>query len=314
MTAASASAPTSFLDRPDGARLALHVTGVADPDLVVVLAHGWQAAASVWDRHARRLHLPAVRIRVIRFDQRGHGASTSGSLTAQIGVLADDLAAIVSAGAPRGVPVLLAGHSMGAMSVLGLAARHPHLIGAPVTGVLLASATLGGLDLSGADHPLRRRVVARTRRTMAAACLRVPGPAQVVRNVVRPRPYTQPSIEVAAAWFHALMEHDVVGQVGVLARVPVHVLVGELDPLTGPLHALRLVQEIPGARLHLVAGGGHRLPTRSPAEVEAVLRLASQEAVSHRPTMSLRAGLQGVRLGRWSDRLLRTQPTSRRRR
>ncbi|MFI0206648.1 alpha/beta fold hydrolase [Streptomyces sp. NPDC016734] len=273
------NAPTEYLQRPDGARLALHLTGDADPDLVVVLGHGWQTTAAVWATFAHALYLPGIKIQVVRFDQRGHGDSTSGTSRAEISVLADDLAAIIETTVPRGVPILLGGYSMGAMAVLGLSARHPHLIGTRVKAVFLTSATLGGLDLTAKEHPLRRRALGRMRRVVVKAAERAPQPARFMRDAMRPRPYKQPEISVTAAWFHALMEHDVTGKVSALQRVPVHIVVGEQDPVTGPVHALRLAHEIPGARIHLVRGGGHRLPMMSPAEVEAVLHLACTQAV-----------------------------------
>ncbi|MFI6528178.1 alpha/beta fold hydrolase [Streptomyces uncialis] len=269
--------PTAELQRPDGARLALYVDGPSDPDLVLVLVHGWQAAASVFNEHVR--HLPRPRTRIVRYDQRGHGNSTGGRALPSIPLLADDLKAVIAATAPGTLPVLLAGHSMGGMAVLALAAQHPHLVGDKVTAALLAATTSGGLDLATAPNPPLKRVIGMTRHAMAALCIHAPVPAHRIRELVRPRPYPQPPIDHAARWFKALMRHDVAEQLEALARIPVHILVGENDQTIPPIHALRLAAQIPTSHLHVVPGGSHRLPTQHPEAFLTVLERACADAL-----------------------------------
>ncbi|TLQ39390.1 alpha/beta fold hydrolase [Streptomyces marianii] len=269
--------PHSTLQRPDGARLALYIDGPSDPDLVLILAHGWQAAASVWNEHVR--HLPRARTRIVRYDQRGHGNSTAGRARPSIPLLADDLKAVITATAPGRLPVLLTGHSMGGMACLAFAAQHPHLIGDKVTAALLAATTSGGLDLWGPQYPPLKRLIGLSRHAMAALCIRAPLPAHRIRELVRPRPYAQPPIEEAARWFKALMRHDVAEQLDALGRIPVHILVGENDQTIPPIHALRLAAQIPTARLHVIPGGGHRLPTQHPDEFLAALERACADAL-----------------------------------
>ncbi|MCX4826375.1 alpha/beta fold hydrolase [Streptomyces sp. NBC_01142] len=110
------------LSRPDGARLAVYRREQsATPDVTLVLAHGWSASSAVWDDVIR--HLPVdARVRLLTFDQRGHGASTQGRTPAGIDVLADDLEAVLSAFSAD-TPAIVAAHSMGSMSVLESAAR-----------------------------------------------------------------------------------------------------------------------------------------------------------------------------------------------
>ncbi|MGW6145688.1 alpha/beta fold hydrolase, partial [Streptomyces sp. NPDC055140] len=89
--------------------------------MTLVLAHGWSASAAVWDEVL--LHLRADHgVRLLAFDQRGHGASTHGSPSAGIGVLADDLEAVLSAFSAD-TPAIVAAHSMRSMSALESAAR-----------------------------------------------------------------------------------------------------------------------------------------------------------------------------------------------
>ncbi|WP_332756936.1 alpha/beta fold hydrolase [Streptomyces sp. MT206] len=301
--------PHTTLQRPDGARLALYIDGPNDPDLVLIMAHGWQAAASVWNEHVRQL--PRPRTRIVRYDQRGHGNSTAGRALPSIPLLADDLKAVITATAPGRLPVLLTGHSMGGMACLALAAQHPHLIGDKVTAALLAATTSGGLDLWGLQHPPLKRLIGLSRHAMAALCILAPLPAQHIREIVRPRAYTQPPIDHTAHWFKALMRHDVAQQLDALGRIPVHILVGERDQTIPPIHALRLAAQIPTARLHVVAGGGHRLPTQHPEEFLAALERACADALpaAGRWNRRLSRRDRGTARGKSAQAVLRT-PTS----
>jgi pimeloyl-ACP methyl ester carboxylesterase len=59
-----------------------------------------------------------------------------------------DLAAVLDAVVPAG-PVVLAGHSMGGMTIMALARRHPELFGPRVVGVFLLATSAGGLVETG---------------------------------------------------------------------------------------------------------------------------------------------------------------------
>lgn len=278
----------SELQRPDGARLSLYTDGPDDPDLVVVMAHGWQAAASVWDELVRQF--PRSGTRIVRYDQRGHGKSTTGRAQPSIPLLADDLKTVIAATAPGRVPVVLVGHSMGGMACLALAAQHPQLIGDKVTAAVLAATTSGGLDRSARHHPPITRLVGVTHRAMASLCIRAPRTAYRIRELVRPRPYPQPPMDISAFWFRALLEHDVSEQLDALSRIPVHVLVGDSDHNIPPVHSLRLAAQIPTARLHVVAGGGHRLPTGHPEAFLAAIEHACVDALPAGPRWRPRLG------------------------
>lgn len=98
----------------------------------VVLVHGYALDCRTW--HFQRLDLSKV-TRVISYDQRGHGRSAVPP--ARVGTverLAEDLAAVLDQLAGDG-PVVLVGHSMGAMTILALAQAHPELFGDRVRGV-----------------------------------------------------------------------------------------------------------------------------------------------------------------------------------
>ncbi|MFC7660023.1 alpha/beta fold hydrolase [Pseudonocardia benzenivorans] len=115
----------------DGTPLHIEESGPADADVTVVMAHGWTLDSRTWEPVARRLDAHA---RVLRYDHRGHGRSAPvDPSTMTIDQLADDMAAVVADRAPTG-PLVLAGHSMGGMTIMALAERHPSLVADRVAG------------------------------------------------------------------------------------------------------------------------------------------------------------------------------------
>lgn len=279
-----------YLPRADGARLALYTDGPDDAAVTVVLAHGWCATASIWHDHAR--HLAARGIRVIRYDQRGHGASPTGTSPASTQLLAYDLAAVLRHTRRRS-HVMVAGHSMGGMAVLQLAAHHP-AVAASLSGVLLIATSSGQMDLTAAQHPPLDRLVGRARHTIATLCLRLPGPTQTVRDLLSPTSDPRPPIDVAADWYRAVTKHHIQpGSLASLSTIPVHIMAGEHDRLVPAVHALRLAAQLPHAQLHVVPAGRHGLPSE-PAQVRAVLEELcglglGRTRPMHRPLLRLRS-------------------------
>jgi N-formylmaleamate deformylase len=111
--------------RANGIRL--HYYRIGGPKPPVVLAHGFSDNALCWTSIARALEETHD---VVMVDARGHGRSEAppdgyGPLNH-----ADDLAGVI-AGLGLRRPIVL-GHSMGAVSVLVLAGRHPELVRAAV--------------------------------------------------------------------------------------------------------------------------------------------------------------------------------------
>jgi pimeloyl-ACP methyl ester carboxylesterase len=104
----------------------------------VLFLHGLMGRASHWAATARRL---APHRRAVALDQRGHGASGKpdgpcGSYSRDAYV-ADAEAAVEQLGL---APVVLVGHSMGALNAWQLAARRPDLVAALVICDMRASA------------------------------------------------------------------------------------------------------------------------------------------------------------------------------
>jgi len=97
------------------------------------------------------------RVRLVLYDQRSHGRS--GKATAEsstIEQLGRDLDAVLRALVPDG-PIVLAGHSMGGMTIMALAEQRPELFLDRVRGVALIGTSAGDVGASGLPRPLLSR-------------------------------------------------------------------------------------------------------------------------------------------------------------
>jgi pimeloyl-ACP methyl ester carboxylesterase len=304
----------------DGAELHVEEDGAPDAPVTVVLAHGWTLSTRAWRAAAAQLAAAGV-VRVLRYDQRGHGRSTRGEAWHEgvpaahaerygpgpsVDQLGRDLAAVLDQLVPDG-PVVLAGHSMGGMTIMALADQRPDLFGGRVAGVLLTNTSSGELDRltlgfpEFVARPVRGSVVKTLRRIAAK-----PGKADAIRAkqatatrlaVAQTRwllfgrraPRTAivecneiikacPSATLAG-FFPALMAHDKYAALKTLGGAQVEILAAARDKLTPVGHARRLADAIPGARLTVVPGTGHMLPMERPQEVtERLTRLVAAAA------------------------------------
>lgn len=262
----------------DGAELAVHVAG-ADEGPVVVLVHCWTGAKELWAPVARRLvHLGH---RVVLYDQRGHGSSTWGDGLPDVDRLGDDLAAIlahVDASA-----AVVAGHSMGGMSIQAYVGRHPGDAAGRLSGAVLvatAARTFGRElpaalaervlgDVAPAWTRTGRIGTSLARRSLGAGAH--PAHAVAVRDLLHATPGPV-RVECLLAMARMDLGPDLAG-----TSVPATVLVGTRDLLTPPRSAKALARAWPSAELKVLPGAGHMLPIERPDEVvEAVLAGASR--------------------------------------
>ncbi|MPY97568.1 MAG: alpha/beta fold hydrolase [Actinophytocola sp.] len=289
----------------DGVTLSVTERGRADADVCAVLLHGWTEDASVWDDVAARL---GDTMRVLALDLRGHGDSDPAPRgSATLDRLADDVAELIAALVPEG-RVVLAGHSMGGMTMMALAERHPDVVERRVSGAVFVSTSAGEMQdvmsrmpapIAAADRWRRRlaRRKAASRGTTAPTAARpestvrgaLPVPSKrLSRYVLRAvafgaRPdaaHVRAAVEQcarthrssAAGFNRAIMTHDRAAALCAFAGVPTAVLVGDRDRLTPPSHAHIIADELPDAEFVVFAGAGHMLPYERPDGVATAIR------------------------------------------
>jgi pimeloyl-ACP methyl ester carboxylesterase len=291
----------------DGATLHATVNGSDQAPVTLVLAHGWTLAQAAWDDVAHLL-TPRVadgELRVVRYDQRGHGRSTWGPSTdpeAEITIdqLGLDLGELLDRLAPTG-PIVLGGHSMGGMTIMALAADRPELFGDRVQGVALVSTAAGGLAAEP-KSPAGR--MAKLRPGMLKTALAGAGVVERLRQLLPPEhPRHQKmvrsllygadatdemvlagaeimhasTIRAFISFMPALEQHDKREELASLARVPVEILVGDSDKLTPQRLSHEMAEALPDAALHVVERTGHMLPQERPQLVtDAIERLVAQ--------------------------------------
>ncbi|WP_245160861.1 alpha/beta hydrolase [Blastococcus sp. CT_GayMR16] len=265
----------------DGVPLHVEVDGDPDAPLTVVLSHGFTARLAEWDLQRAALR---NRARLVLWDQRGHGRSGWTKLTAAtIDRTGRDLGEVLDSTTPTG-PVVLAGHSMGGMSVLALARQRPELFGDRVVGVFLLATSAGGLVQTGVVGlaikvirklrllslylrflqliaPLLERFRRRgtrlgrrvTRRLLFGVDDADLGNVRLVQDLLEETP-----LPVAMAYYATFLDHDETAALEVLRRVPVTVIAATHDRLTPAAHGRHIAAQIgDGAELVVVPGAGH---------------------------------------------------------
>ncbi|MEU1519901.1 alpha/beta hydrolase [Streptomyces sp. NPDC005811] len=266
----------------DGTRLHVEVHGPQDAP-PVVLAHGWTCSTAFW---AAQIGDLAADHRVIAYDQRGHGRTPS-SPVCSTDALADDLEAVLATTLAPGERAVLAGHSMGAMTVLAAAARprvreHAAAVLLCSTGAsrLVAESTvvplrpgrlrtwltgrvLGSRAPLGPVTPVAKAVLKYA--TMGAAS--APHLVETCARIVHACPR-----KVRHAWSRVLSALDLDHAVGEL-RVPTAVVVGTADRLTPPVHAHRIAAALPHSLgVTELPGLGHMTPVEAPELVTGRIR------------------------------------------
>jgi pimeloyl-ACP methyl ester carboxylesterase len=289
----------------DGVPLHVEVEGPEDAPLTVVFCHGYCLNQDSW--HYQRRDLDSG-LRKVFWDQRGHGRSGRGDIAhATIDQCGEDLLAVLRATATG--PVVLVGHSMGGMTIMALAERHPELFGdvsAPtnqprptsrIAGVALINTSSGELaELTFGLPPVLGKVMKRTlpgvvsglgkraelvdrgRRVGADVAFILTRRIAFADREVSPtvvdfleRMIRSTPIDVIADFYPTFAEHDKLAALEVLRRVPTLVVVGEQDRVTPPAHGRAIAAALPDAELVEIADGGHVVILEHPGAITEAL-------------------------------------------
>lgn len=257
--------------------------GGAEAEVTVVFVHGFALDSRCW--HFQQRDLPGLAdppVRLVLYDQRSHGRSgqstKSGSTIEQLG---RDLDAVLRAVAPTG-DVVLVGHSMGGMTIMALADRHPELVRNRVNGVAFVSTACSGMDrmtlglpgfLGNLAHRVERGLadlltryrgdrlpIGRIPANLAIRWLvfgrgpRNADVASVVDQFLRAHPAS------VGAFQNAISLHDRTAALATLRHTPSVVLAGTADRLCSPRHAQAIAAELEAGHLVLYPDAGHMLP------------------------------------------------------
>ena len=284
----------------DGVPLFYEEVGPPDAPLTVVFVHGYTLTMGSWWFQRRDLGRRfGDAVRMVFYDQRSHGRSgRSSSERSTIDQLGRDLADVLADRAPHG-PLVLAGHSMGGMTIMALADRDPGLFGAGgrVRGVAFVSTSSGQISKFTLGLPA---VFARLQTPVLAAGLKLA--RWQTENVERGRrlgkdlawnltqrlsfddPEIDPAttkfvndmisstrVDVVADFVPTLLGHDKAGALAALADTDVEVVCGDHDVMLPLAHSRAIAAALPDAHLTVVEGAGHMVGLEKPEIVDDVI-------------------------------------------
>ncbi|NLU79060.1 alpha/beta hydrolase [Micromonospora sp. HNM0581] len=278
----------------DDVRLHVETAGPADAEVTVVLLHGWTLDARSWHRQLTAVQEMFGSVRVVTYDARGHGRSSCMALpTATLSQLGDDLVAVMDEVAPTG-PVVLVGHSMGGMTIMEYAHRHPGHFARRAAGLVFVSTTAEGHAHTVYGLSPRIARIIRLAETTGAGVLARCGawrPPRALLRALRPSirwmlfgdrcdptdirlvtsAVARASLRSIGGFRASIGTQHRLDTLTTLAHLPAAALVGDRDRLTPPPCAESIAAALPATELTVCPGGGHMLMMERPEEVNAAL-------------------------------------------
>jgi pimeloyl-ACP methyl ester carboxylesterase len=267
---------------PDGADLAVWDLAGDGPDApVVVLPHGWGCSHEVWLPVTRRLRDQGAR--VVLYDQRGHGSSTRGTSPLTVETLAHDLTAVLEATDVH--DAVLAGHSMGGMTIMSLATHRPDVLKERAKATVLVSTA--ATDLGARSAQGNRVATALVSSSAVSRAMQSRYGHVLVRSSFGDNP-VRAHLDLTRDLFgatHGTVRGDFLVSMSAMdllegaatIEVPTTVMVGTRDVLTLPRKADQIVATVPRARLISLQNRGHMLPLEDPDAVTDVIAEAIKE-------------------------------------
>ncbi len=272
----------------DGIQLAVRDYGTRSASHTVVLLHGLCVSDTVWSGQVDYLlRTYGNSIRVITYDQRGHGESGAAPAhTYRIEQLASDLADVFTA-LNVGGHLTLVGHSMGGMAALAYLGRPGAARPVDPRGLVLAATAAGKLTQRG----LGRLLVAPGGGALLTLVDRLPEqalnvlagtvcstlskiwPAQRAMLATLAAAAASTPMPTAAGFLPTLRSYDQYRTLGGI-RANTVIVSGGTDPLTPASHSHRLASAIPAAAHVHIPRAGHMLPREVPDVINHAIRRA----------------------------------------
>ena len=239
----------------------------------VVLGHALGADHTMWDALADTL---AEDLRVIAWDQRGHGRSGVPDGPSRIEDLADDAARVIDAHAP-GERVLYIGLSLGGMVGQALALRRPALL----RGLVLANTSAGYPPAAQAVWDERIAALEATDGDGVPVAL-ADGTAQrwftpdfQARSPEVVERFRQGALATSRQGYlsccHAIRHLDLLGQLNRIT-VPALVIAGANDVGTPVAMNRAIADALPGARLLVLPEAAHQSVIEQPLAFAAAVQ------------------------------------------
>jgi pimeloyl-ACP methyl ester carboxylesterase len=284
---------------PDGVPLAVREVGPLDAPLTMVFVHGFCLRMGAF--HFQRMRLAekwGPRVRMVFYDQRGHGRSGEGAPeTYTLTQLGQDLESVLQAVAPHGV-IVLVGHSMGGMTLLSHARQYPYQYGRRIVGAALISSAAEGVTRSPLGEILKNpalealRFTARSApklmhrgrnvsRSLIAPILRAAsyGDLQVSRSLdmFSQRMMNGTPIATLIGFLRALEVHDETAGLWTLLRIPTLIACGDHDLITPDEYSRKMAASLPLSELVIVTGASHLALLEKPDAInDGLVRLVNR--------------------------------------
>ncbi|MCW2779927.1 MAG: alpha/beta hydrolase fold protein [Marmoricola sp.] len=266
----------------DGTRLHALVFGPEGAP-TIVLSHGITNDNTAWQYQIEAL---SDRFRVVAYDQRGHGQSAPAARERlSVEALAEDVQAILEKCVPAGERVVLAGHSMGGISIMSWAQRHSGEVELRVAAVLLLNTAANGIldhialvGIPRPAHGVARAVVRQRLLAVIRGSSTRPLRYLVFGDVARTedlahlrRMIRQCPPQTLHGFIQSLTRMELLGGLSALT-VPVVVYAGQRDRLLPPVHSRRIAKRLPKLETFVIRPGvGHMGQFESAEEVAFVL-------------------------------------------
>lgn len=257
----------------DGATIVVDVLG-PDDGPTVVLAHCWGGHVDNWSLVAGPLLERGHR--VVRWHQRGHGPSTVGDEGFAIERFGADLAEVLHAVDAR--DAVVAGHSLGGMTLQAFAIHHPEVAAERTRGLVLVATAAGGLtatpigrttdSLERIGPHLDRALASRFGHHLVRGTLGK-GASHAAVRATRDH-FVGTPFPTRHGVLLGIKDMDL-REAGADIDVPTTVVVGSRDPLTPPTFSRAMAATIPDARLVELRGRGHMLPMEAPEEIVEII-------------------------------------------